>query len=114
MIQSLKNPQFRTVYGNGKSKADRYLVMFVYPNGSEENRLGISVSREPEISVAPQSPQTDYQRSLSPACTSVSDRVRYRYYRPRTLQGPEEHANGAVVIGSCGKVSHSEGRKWDG
>ena len=45
MIQSLKNPQFRTVYGNGKSKADRYLVMFVYPNGSGENRLGISVSK---------------------------------------------------------------------
>ena len=45
MIQSLKNPQFRTVNGNGKSKADRYLVMFVYPNGSRENRLGISVSK---------------------------------------------------------------------
>ena len=45
MIQSLRNPQFRTVYGSGKSKADRYLVMFVYPNGLEGNRLGISVSK---------------------------------------------------------------------
>lgn len=46
MIQSLKNPQFRTVYSYGRSKSDRYLVMYVYPNGLEENRLGITVSKK--------------------------------------------------------------------
>ena len=46
MIQSLKNPQFRTVYGKGKSKSDKYLVMYIYPNGLEQNRLGITVSKK--------------------------------------------------------------------
>ena len=45
MIQSLKNPQFRVVYDRGKSRSDRYLVMYVYPNGLSINRLGITVSK---------------------------------------------------------------------
>ena len=46
MIQSLKNPQFRTVYGKGKSKSDKYLVMYIRENHSDVNRLGISVSKK--------------------------------------------------------------------
>lgn len=46
MIQSLKNPQFRTVYDRGKSRSDCYLVMYVYPNGLDINRLGITVSKK--------------------------------------------------------------------
>ena len=45
MIQSLKNPQFRTVYDKGRSKSDRYLVMYILPNGLTVNRLGITVSK---------------------------------------------------------------------
>ena len=41
-----KNHQFQFVYKNGKSYADRYLVMYVKENGTEKNRIGISVSKK--------------------------------------------------------------------
>ncbi len=41
-----KNHQFQFVYKNGKSYANKYLVMYVKENGLEGNRLGISVSRK--------------------------------------------------------------------
>lgn len=45
-IVSLKNySEFDNVYKNGKSYADRYLVMYILPNGLNINRLGISVSK---------------------------------------------------------------------
>ncbi|MDY5704009.1 MAG: ribonuclease P protein component [Lachnospiraceae bacterium] len=45
--QSLKkNEDFRKVYKNGVSLADSFLVMYKLPNNSNENRLGISVSKK--------------------------------------------------------------------
>ncbi|MDD2968449.1 MAG: ribonuclease P protein component [Lachnospiraceae bacterium] len=45
--QSLKsNHDFKVVYNNGKSYANKYLVMYVFENNSNENRLGISVSKK--------------------------------------------------------------------
>ena len=45
--QSLKkNEDFRKIYGNGVSLADSFLVMYKLPNNSNENRLGISVSKK--------------------------------------------------------------------
>ena len=41
-----KNHQFQYVYKNGKSYANKYLVMYVIENGLEINRLGISVSKK--------------------------------------------------------------------
>lgn len=41
-----KNEEFKTVYRNGKSYANKYLVMYAYQNGREKNRLGISVSKK--------------------------------------------------------------------
>ena len=41
-----KNRDFQTVYKCGKSAANRYLIMYVYPNHTERNRLGISVSKK--------------------------------------------------------------------
>lgn len=41
-----KNKDFKNVYNNGKSLANSYLVMYVLDNGTEENRLGISVSKK--------------------------------------------------------------------
>ena len=41
-----KNQDFRYVYRNGKSYANKYLVMYVLENNSEMNRLGISVSKK--------------------------------------------------------------------
>lgn len=45
--ESLKKTRdFQRVYRSGKSYANRYLVMYVLPNQTEENRLGISVSKK--------------------------------------------------------------------
>ena len=45
--ESLKrNADFQNVYKNGKSYANRYLVMYVLENHTEGNRLGISVSKK--------------------------------------------------------------------
>jgi ribonuclease P protein component len=45
--ESLKNNfDFQNVYKNGKSYANRHLVMYVLENGTERNRLGISVSKK--------------------------------------------------------------------
>lgn len=41
-----KNQDFRNVYENGKSYADKYLVMYVLENNKNINRLGISASRK--------------------------------------------------------------------
>ena len=46
-INSLKNnQQFQNVFSNGKSFANRYIVMYVVENHLGENRLGISVSKK--------------------------------------------------------------------
>lgn len=42
----MKNKDFQQVYKKGKSYANKYLVMYVLENNSEENRLGISVSKK--------------------------------------------------------------------
>ena len=44
---SLKsNQDFRTVYKNGRSFANSYLVVYLLENNSDRNRLGISVSKK--------------------------------------------------------------------
>ena len=45
--ESLKsNRDFKNVYKNGKSYANKYLVMYVLENDLGKNRLGISVSKK--------------------------------------------------------------------
>ena len=41
-----KNYQFQSVYKTGKSYANRLFVMYVKENGTETNRIGISVSKK--------------------------------------------------------------------
>ena len=41
-----KNMDFQNVYKNGKSYANKYLVMYVLENNLNKNRLGISVSKK--------------------------------------------------------------------
>ena len=41
-----KNSDFQIVYKNGRSYANRLLVMYVYQTGREETRIGISVSKK--------------------------------------------------------------------
>ena len=42
----MKNKDFQIVYQKGKSYANKYLVMYILRNNTEENRLGISVSKK--------------------------------------------------------------------
>lgn len=41
-----KNIDFKKVYNRGKSRANKYLVMYVLDNDSDRNRVGISVSKK--------------------------------------------------------------------
>ena len=41
-----KNRDFRTVYREGRSYANRLLAMYTLKNDSDRNRLGISVSKK--------------------------------------------------------------------
>lgn len=41
-----KNRDFQKVYQNGKSKANKYLILYYLENGSERNRIGISASKK--------------------------------------------------------------------
>lgn len=41
-----KNIYFQNVYKNGKSYANKYLVMYVLENDLNKNRIGISVSKK--------------------------------------------------------------------
>ena len=41
-----KNRDFQNVYKNGKSYANKYLVMYVLENQTNKNRIGISVSKK--------------------------------------------------------------------
>ena len=45
--ESLKRSEdFRKVYNGRRSRADRYIVLYIHENGSDRNRLGISVSKK--------------------------------------------------------------------
>lgn len=41
-----KNRDFQTVYHQGKSQANKYLIMYALQNAGTRNRLGISVSKK--------------------------------------------------------------------
>lgn len=41
-----KNKDFQTVYRQGKSYANKYLVLYVMKNETQRNRIGISVSKK--------------------------------------------------------------------
>ncbi len=45
-IDSLSNGEFSVVYKNGKSLANKYLVMYVLKNDDGKSKLGISVSKK--------------------------------------------------------------------
>ena len=41
-----KNYQFQSVYKKGVSRANKYFIMYILENGTEGNRVGISVSKK--------------------------------------------------------------------
>ena len=57
-----KNKDFQVVYKNGKSYANRYLVLYIRENGMDKNRLGISVSKKVGNSVVR---AIDFKKNIS-------------------------------------------------
>ncbi len=41
-----KNKDFQVVFKKGRSRANKYLVLYVLENNSNKNRIGISVSKK--------------------------------------------------------------------
>lgn len=41
-----KNTDFQNVYRRGNSNANKYLVLYILENGTDRNRIGISVSKK--------------------------------------------------------------------
>ena len=41
-----KNSEFRNVYENGRSYADKFIVVYVWKNGTSHNKVGISCSKK--------------------------------------------------------------------
>lgn len=75
MILSLNNQQIRQVYDKGKSRSDRNLVMVVLPNGRNENRIGISVSKRNGNSVV----RHRLKRIIKEAYRLLQDRFQIGY-----------------------------------
>lgn len=46
MVSISSNDDFRKCYKEGKSRANRYLVLYYRPNGTSVSRIGISVSKK--------------------------------------------------------------------
>ncbi len=41
-----KNEDFSLIYKKGRSRANKYFIMYAKKNGSDKNRIGISVSKK--------------------------------------------------------------------
>jgi ribonuclease P protein component len=41
-----KNEEFKTVYKEGRSRANSFFIMYALKNGLDHNRIGISVSKK--------------------------------------------------------------------
>ena len=90
-----KNFQFRYVYHRGRSIANRHLVMYLVKNGTEGNRLGISVSKKVGKSVV----RSHVTRLI---------RESYRSMEEEIVRGYD-----IVVIArvSCAGAAYHEGRR---
>ncbi len=41
-----KNDDFRLVYSKGRSKANRFFILYILKTGNDYNRIGVSVSKK--------------------------------------------------------------------
>ena len=41
-----KNSDYRRVYSHGKTVADRFIVLYFFPNNTEKSRFGFTVSKK--------------------------------------------------------------------
>ncbi|MDD4843820.1 MAG: ribonuclease P protein component [Anaerotignum sp.] len=70
-----KNFQFRYVYNRGRSIANRHLVMYVIKNGTQGNKLGISVSKKVGKSVV----RSRVTRLIRESYRNMEDELRFGY-----------------------------------
>ena len=70
-----KNFQFRHVYNRGKSIANRHLVLYMVKNGTQGNKLGISVSKKVGKSVV----RSHVTRLIRESYRSMEEEVKTGY-----------------------------------
>ena len=93
--KSLKqNSQFRRLYHRGKSVADRNLVLYCRPNGTEENRIGLTVSAKL-------------------GCAVQRNRLRRRLRECYRLHESEFRAGYHMVVVARGRAMNAEYRELE-
>lgn len=70
-----KNIEFQRVYKNGRSYANKYLVMYILENGTDISKIGISVSKKVGNSIV----RHRLTRLIREACRLNSGNIRSGY-----------------------------------
>ena len=105
-----KNRDFRTVYRDGKSYANRLLVMYTLKNDSDRNRLGISVSKKVGNSVV----RHHITRLVRESYRLHEDSAFAERNHPASAPlGVHQHSIRLVVRIAIGEVFHSRVLKRD-
>lgn len=93
-----KNPEFQKVYKTGKSKANKYLVMYVVTGESGPNRYGFSVSKKVGNSVVRHHITRLLRESVRKNDALVKEGNRIIIIaRPGVKEKKFEDVNGAVI-----------------
>ena len=69
-----KNSEFKSVYQAKHSYANKYIIMYILQNGTDTNRLGVSVSKSRE-QYCPAQAGKAYTRSIPVKCYTGSTRI---------------------------------------
>lgn len=100
-----KNADFGVVYKEGKSTADRYLVLYVLERPIAVSRLGISISRRVAGSVG----RNRLKRLVREAWRQQSHKVRTGYHLVVIVRVAAREANYEQISGSLQKLTKRAG-----
>ena len=82
-----KNKDFLSVYRNGKSYANKYLVMYVLENNTNQNRLGISASKKVGNSVQRNRAKRLMKESFRNSCDNLKKGYDIVFIARNTING---------------------------
>ncbi|HBK84926.1 MAG TPA: ribonuclease P protein component [Firmicutes bacterium] len=100
-----KRADFSAVYQNGKSLADRYLVLYYFPRPIEGVKVGISVSRKVAGSVG----RNRLKRLVREAWRAQSHRVISGYHLIVIVRVAGRNATYAQIVRSLEKLTKKAG-----
>lgn len=93
-----KNPEFQKVYKRGRSKANKYLVMYVLTGESGPNSYGFSVSKKVGNSVVRHRVTRLLRESVSKNDASIVEGNKIVLIARKDIKGKSfEEVNGAVL-----------------